>query len=286
MEISTDKEIYTYGDSIEVKVKISNNTDSTFSIWGSTTCIVRIGFNSVPFQISCTSDYTEFIFQPNSSRTWIWNLIPSVLGIPDKNGLQMLYSSGGGLFDSVSITAPKYYGGRVRVNFSLGIPFNEIQNLRDSINASVISSDTLYGLGTITEKWQIENYTVDSLANIYSSDPRFNYFQVSRPLQFNNVIVTSTSSYDHYITDYILFQNYPNPFNPNTTIEYFVPNMSFVTLKIFDVLGNELYEVVNEEKMAGKYEIKFNAESLSSGVYFYTLQAGDFLETKKLILLK
>jgi 7,8-dihydropterin-6-yl-methyl-4-(beta-D-ribofuranosyl)aminobenzene 5'-phosphate synthase len=83
-----------------------------------------------------------------------------------------------------------------------------------------------------------------------------------------------------------LEQNYPNPFNPTTTIKYSVPKLSFVTIKIYDVLGNEVATLVNEEKAVGAYELNWNATNLPSGVYFYRLQAGDFVETKKMILLK
>lgn len=88
------------------------------------------------------------------------------------------------------------------------------------------------------------------------------------------------------VLDFKLFQNFPNPFNPSTTIEYQIPQISFVTLKIYDVLGNEIATLVNEQKPAGKYELEFDGNSLSSGIYFYQLQAGRFIETKKKILIK
>jgi len=89
-----------------------------------------------------------------------------------------------------------------------------------------------------------------------------------------------------------LEQNYPNPFNPVTSIHYAISSMQFVTLNVFDVLGKEIATLVNEEKPAGSYEVEFNsvetlhATSLPSGVYFYQLRAGDYIETKKMILLK
>jgi hypothetical protein len=85
---------------------------------------------------------------------------------------------------------------------------------------------------------------------------------------------------------YNLEQNYPNPFNPNTTINYQIPELSFVTLKVYDVLGSEITTLVNEEKPVGSYEVEFDATILSSGVYFYRLQAGSFVETKKMVLMK
>jgi aminopeptidase N len=85
---------------------------------------------------------------------------------------------------------------------------------------------------------------------------------------------------------FALCQNYPNPFNPLTSIEYRVGSIEYVTLKIYDVLGNEVATLVNEEKPAGTYEVTWNAKNLSSGVYYYQLKADDFIETKKLLFLK
>ena len=101
-----------------------------------------------------------------------------------------------------------------------------------------------------------------------------------------------------YPSNYALYQNYPNPFNPSTTIRYSIPASSFVILKVFDVLGNEVATLVNAEKPEGSYEVKFSTKggnaanhsgqvrNLPSGVYIYSLQAGSFIETKKMVLIK
>ena len=85
---------------------------------------------------------------------------------------------------------------------------------------------------------------------------------------------------------YSLSQNYPNPFNPSTTIKYRIPELNFVSLKVYDVLGSEVATLVNEEKPIGSYEVELNASLLPSGTYFYKLQAGSFVETKKMVLLR
>ncbi|GBD87733.1 bacterial leucyl aminopeptidase precursor [bacterium BMS3Abin03] len=88
------------------------------------------------------------------------------------------------------------------------------------------------------------------------------------------------------IKTYSLEQNYPNPFNPGTKIVFRIPESEFVTLKVYDILGNEIVCLLNEQKEAGKYEVVFNAANLPSGVYFYTLKAGNFVSTKKMLLMK
>ena len=94
-------------------------------------------------------------------------------------------------------------------------------------------------------------------------------------------------------TEFVLEQNYPNPFNPVTKIKFTIPNVTLsgvegyrVQLKVFDVLGKEVATLISEEKPAGNYEVDFNASSLSSGVYFYQLRSGNFIQTNKMILLR
>ncbi|MFZ1280201.1 MAG: T9SS type A sorting domain-containing protein, partial [Ignavibacteriaceae bacterium] len=96
-----------------------------------------------------------------------------------------------------------------------------------------------------------------------------------------------TSVDEKIIPDQIsLEQNYPNPFNPGTKISWQSSVSSHQTLKVYDVLGNEVATLVDEEKSAGSFEIEFDASELSSGIYFYKLTAGTFVETKKMILLR
>jgi hypothetical protein len=87
-------------------------------------------------------------------------------------------------------------------------------------------------------------------------------------------------------TEFKLAQNYPNPFNPVTTIKYQAPNAGSVTLKIFDILGREIGVLVNEEKQAGYYTVQWGASGIPSGIYFYRMRSGKFVETKKMILIK
>ncbi|MBI5730325.1 MAG: CotH kinase family protein [Ignavibacteriales bacterium] len=102
-----------------------------------------------------------------------------------------------------------------------------------------------------------------------------------------NIVSTSVDNYDPEIqASFELFQNYPNPFNPETVISWQLAVGSHVQLKIYDVLGREVAKIVDEFKPAGKYDVKFNGVFLANGIYFYTLIAGDKIETKKMILIK
>jgi hypothetical protein len=136
-----------------------------------------------------------------------------------------------------------------------------------------------------------KSISVDSSGNVYVTGRSCGSIYVSIWSIYTTIKYTQQPvsvkdvNYDLPVT-YNLFQNYPNPFNPITTIKYSIPSIQIVTLKVYDILGSEVAMLVNEEKLPGYYEVKFVGNNLSSGVYFYRLQAGSFSQTKKFVLLK
>jgi len=134
--------------------------------------------------------------------------------------------------------------------------------------------------------------TITGYANITDITKNEDYIFASgntgvwrRPLwQITSIKVLDQNKLMH--NRFILEQNYPNPFNPTTTIAYEITQQGFVTLKVYDILGREVATLVNEEKPSGNYEVEFGGIGLPSGVYFYTLKVGDFIQTRKMILLK
>lgn len=101
-------------------------------------------------------------------------------------------------------------------------------------------------------------------------------------------LITSVEQIENDLlpTEFRLEQNYPNPFNPSTTIQFALPKTSNITIKIYDILGREVATLIDEEYQPGQYKIIFEAGQLASGLYVYRIQAGDFRETKKLMLLR
>jgi len=148
-------------------------------------------------------------------------------------------------------------------------------------------------VGNIIWEHTIENDTASTLMTLDISNENKLYYLGTENILPNNIFIIKTS-YDvtnivenkTFLNDYKIYQNYPNPFNPTTKINYSLPQTNFVTIKVYDLLGSEVKTLVNEEKLIGNYEVEFDASNLSSGVYFYRIQAGKFLDTKKLILLK
>jgi hypothetical protein len=103
------------------------------------------------------------------------------------------------------------------------------------------------------------------------------------------VIVTPAVSVDenkNVVKEFKLDQNYPNPFNPSTSIKFQIPSSGFVSLKVYDLLGREVSTLISEYKSAGNYEIEFSASELTSGIYVYQLRADNFIQTRKMILLR
>ena len=194
-----------------------------------------------------------------------------------------------------SFTAATQFG-KVILNWSTA---TEINNLGFEIERKIISNEETgewmlvgfrEGYGTTTEPREysyvddISRLTAVSLAYRLKQIDFLGSYQYSE-----EVLVTNPSP-----IDFALYQNYPNPFNPTTKIVFGIPVKSQVLLKIFNSIGEQVAQLVNEEKPAGRYEVEFNATGLSSGIYFYRLQAVDpstgsgqsFVETKKMILLK
>ena len=105
---------------------------------------------------------------------------------------------------------------------------------------------------------------------------------VDGQFKYSRVIEVSFEKILHFE----LNQNYPNPFNPETTIRFQIPQSGNVSLNVYDVLGRKIATLVDEYKLAGKYEVIFNGKELASGVYFYRLQSGNFIAEKKIVLIE
>ena len=105
-------------------------------------------------------------------------------------------------------------------------------------------------------------------------------------INYNVITNVEEQTISNVVSKYALYQNYPNPFNPSTEIRYDVLNPGAVSLKVYDQSGKEVYTLVNGMKNAGSYSVKFDASSLSSGVYYYTLETAGNTFTKKMILVK
>jgi hypothetical protein len=145
------------------------------------------------------------------------------------------------------------------------------------------------GFGTTTEP---KSYSfIDENVTTGTYKYRLKQFDFGGSFTYSNEIEVAV---DFTPKEFVLYQNYPNPFNPRTTIKFTVPSViaseakqsQLVILKVYDLLGNEIATLVNEEKQPGVYEVEFDASSLASGMYLYKLQSGSFVQTMKMVLTK
>lgn len=157
------------------------------------------------------------------------------------------------------------------------------------------SQDTIYwAFGYKADESSPEWDTIYScgLSLVWDSIPDFHdrwNFGSKFPVKI--LSVTDADEVTNQPEEFVLYQNYPNPFNPVTSIQYAITNRQFVTLKVYDLIGKEVETLVNEELEAGIYKVEFNVAQVSrpeiaSGIYFYKLEAGNYTETKKMLLLK
>jgi hypothetical protein len=176
-------------------------------------------------------------------------------------------------------------GNDVMLNWSTATELNnsgfEIEKKSSSQNSDFSSIAFIPGRGTTTE---ISSY---SYSDKNLNNGTYNYRL--KQIDYNG-------SYTYYNLEetieikspfkFELAQNYPNPFNPSTALSFVIAHQSLVSLKVFDILGNEIATLINEEKHPGVYEVEFSASTLPSGVYFYQMKAGSFIQTRKMVLLR
>jgi hypothetical protein len=192
--------------------------------------------------------------------------------------------SGGTVAVPVELTSFSGFvaNGNVTLNWSTATETNnqgfDVERFVESFNWEKIGF--VQGSGTTTE---LRSYSfVDENVTEGKYSYRLKQIDFDGSFEYSDVVEIEVGTPNQYSLE----QNYPNPFNPTTTISYSIKEKGLVTLKVFDILGNELKTLVNEEKEVGSYKIEFSAASFASGIYFYTIQAGEFSSTRKMILLK
>ena len=174
-------------------------------------------------------------------------------------------------------------GTKVRLKAVInGLPVWQTQEITPQTGYNSQNLWLHFGLGNAVTIDSIKVEWINGLTHYFTGVPVNNNITIS---ETGNIIGISQIS-NEVPTGFKLFQNYPNPFNPLTTIRFNLPVRSFVTIDIFDVTGRKITSMVNKELQAGIYENNWNADNFSSGIYFYTIHAGKFQETKKMVLIK
>jgi Secretion system C-terminal sorting domain len=193
------------------------------------------------------------------------------IGVFQPNGSNHMWNSGG-------------CGGMMNFNSNINFNLHFTDQQIDGFNISGDNIRAKYWDSQSGDWKEVSNVSV----NLNTGTVNFNLATVS-----NYVILTSSSitsiedgTENTLENNYKLKQNYPNPFNPSTSIAYQLSNSGFVSLRIFDLLGKEVAIIVNEQQSAGNYSVNFDGSSLTSGMYFYELKSGNFVQIRKMMLLK
>jgi len=231
------------------------------------------------------------IWTPQTSGTSLW--LNSVHFANDTTG----WVVGNGFGNPLRIILKTTDGGINWIPQTSGTTehLNSIHFIDNNTGWAVGTEGTILYTTNGGEKWCSQTSgTIETLTSVYFTDSNTGW-----AVGYNGTILKTTNGgvsfveeeeIDEIPTGYSLTQNFPNPFNPSTKIRYSVPQSSRIVIKVFDLLGNEIETLVNEEKVVGTYELTWYAESatggLPSGVYFYQLRAGDYIAMKKMILLK
>lgn len=247
-----------------------------------------------------------------SINDFSWGEIRSInqisLGSSINIEAQIINSSGGVNYDAAFFAIgdgwANYGGNNYGIVFRNGIvnffEDNGIQNMifKDTIGSYVTGEMISFTLtfnndgtlsaqgdnfsGTLTPTTVVQN----AKWIIASKDSKQNQGFYLKSIDGLQITSTEYEVVKSKIVNYSLAQNYPNPFNPITKIVYHLPKSSLVQFKVYDLLGREIATLVNEQKPAGSYEVNFDASDLPSGVYIYNIKAGDYMDSKKMILLK
>jgi photosystem II stability/assembly factor-like uncharacterized protein len=198
------------------------------------------------------------------------------------DGGTILHTTNGGVPVELSAFTASVNGKVVILNWSTATELNnqgfEIERSEDNINFTKIGFVPGFGTTTEPKSYSYSDQSVNSGTNYY----RLKQVDYDGSYEYSDVVEIDFRAFNSYLLE----QCYPNPFNPTTTIGFGIQSKSNVMIKVLNSIGEEVAVVLNEEKEAGFYQVEFNAIGLPSGVYFYQLKAGSFIETKKMLLLK
>ncbi len=273
-----------------------------FEGWSS----LRIGlnYNPNPGRLNQTSNgyewsgsdiSTGYLFIPHSGRNdfayWGTNNTPGTIGVVVNNQwLEPLGAENYAISD-VSQKPKNAVATAGMYDFAFSIQAKddgktEVRFYIKKDGGSYHFGGILLDAGNVVKKINSINFALSNLANATKLNLYDVQVDMGAPIVIPDTVLSVNTLTAGIPTDYILSQNYPNPFNPSTTIEFAIPKDENVSLTVYDVLGRVVSELVNENLRAGYYKVEFNASNLASGIYFYKLKAGDFVSTKKLILMK
>ncbi|MBU1099354.1 MAG: choice-of-anchor D domain-containing protein [Bacteroidetes bacterium] len=242
---------------------------------------IDISCSDISFQTSCTANWFgvgQYLFTVSDGETTIDTLlnftVNAVNDLPTISGLPSSIEFENGAIETIDLsgTAEDIETPDSLLTFSFA-------STPDSLNASYNSETKVLSVSAVGSFEGV----IDFVITVTDSEGGSSSETISVTVTQN---VTGIEQLEGIPTEYVLYNNYPNPFNPSTVIRYGIPERAAVTLRVYDILGRELSTLINETQSAGFYEYQWNASNNASGIYFYMLDAGEYREVKKMILIK
>lgn len=285
--VETDQSEYAYGETIELRYTIANESDEAFTLTSpSGSCTAGFTFGSLvsPGESGgCTADEVSIEFPPNSSRTWVWQIVPNEHGVPEASGEQSITAYFGVYIEprfvaETSISAPRYLGGRLSLRLSDGFTLDDVQDVMEMLNAIVVEGGGLY------YTWEIEGVTLADAVDRYADDERFAAFSISRFVDYSAIILTDDEA-DAVPLTFVLTTAHPNPFVASTSFTLTAPASGPARIEVFDLLGRRVAVLHDGPLTAGaEHHFTFHAASLPSGLYVVRATGDGFTETRRVTL--
>ncbi len=265
--------------------------DTIYHMWyaGANGTYVRIGHATSPDGVSWTKDVNNPVLRNGTFSSWDYPRVEAPNVIFENNTYHMWYSGGDhsnwqiGYATSVDgVNWTKHAGNPVLKRGLAGRWDDTYTGFCSVLLDTVTSKYQMWYVGSDTSMIHLTPWKVTCQIGFAISEDGITWEKNPEPVVSE---ISNEITYD-IPTNFYLMQNYPNPFNPSTTIEFQIPNSKFTTLKVYNMLGEEVATLVSRKINPGNHTFKFDSKNLASGVYYYQLVAGDFRDTKKMIILK
>ncbi len=282
----TNKATYAYGETILFRYTITNVTDEPVRfVIGCPNIPANISYGPLPGVQQCITAKLPFRFAPRSSRTWVWEIIPNVYGVPVSSGKQTITADFGGslLPAAASFQAPQYLGGRLQVGLANGVALADVQDVAQALNAVLIERG-FYNSYLV----EISGTTLEDAIASYEDDPRFRYIEASRSIYPNGgspPITTPDPTYGEASLDApILTAPGPNPFTTSTSFALTVPTAGPVHVEVYDLLGRRVATLHDGPLSAAEHHFTFTARTLPAGLYVVRASGQGFSKTRRVTL--
>jgi hypothetical protein len=283
----TNRAEYAYGETIELRYTITNESSESITLSSSTNCAIGFTFGSftAPGNGGCPAIEVHFDFAPGSSWMWAWQIIPNEHGVPEHSGEQVIsaHFDDDDFIAETSIIAPQYLGGRISFGLADGFTLDDVQGVADTLNAILIYQHDAGG--NPGGWWETSGITLQEAVETYAEDSRFRWFTITREIFPEASYTTDGEDGAPPPSSPVLTAAHPNPFAASTSFALTVPESGPTRVEVFDVLGRRVAVLHDGPLAAGpEHRFTFHAATLPSGLYVVRASGEGFTQTRRVTL--